>query len=138
MMFVNIEHGNPLTTRNRIRTIPDMSSTTWKTLLARLSDRTNKDWQEHWRTFVEIYRPLLTRYVRSIAKTYGHTTEEAEVEEVVQDIFIRLSMVMSPVEMTNGHSDARTKSSIAFARESADSSLYPRQTFWHRSYASIF
>jgi RNA polymerase sigma factor (sigma-70 family) len=80
-----------------------MTSTTWKTLLEKLGDRGNSDWQASWQTFVELYRPLLERYVRAVSKTYGHAASDAEVEEMVQDIFIRLSTVMSPsAEATDG------------------------------------
>jgi len=98
-----------------------MSSTTWKTLLERLGDRASKDWQESWCTFVELYRPLLTRYVQSITKTYGQAVVEADVEEVVQEIFIKLSSVMSPAVEDKLPDDGAASSNVkaAFALDHA-------------------
>lgn len=101
-----------------------MVSTTWKTLLQKLGDRGNTDWQQSWQTFVELYRPLLERYVRAVFKTYAQSASGTEVEEVVQDIFIRLSTVMSPAAEASDGKPANGVFALDHARGRFRSWLY--------------
>jgi RNA polymerase sigma-70 factor (ECF subfamily) len=63
--------------------------TTRLTLLQRVRDLAN---QGAWKEFVALYRPLLLRYLR--ARVRAHHLDEADLADILQNIFIKLSREM--------------------------------------------
>ena len=63
-----------------------MSPETPKTILQRLSDLKDGTDESAWERFSELYRPAIREYVRISSPVL----QEADVEDVVQDVFARL------------------------------------------------
>jgi RNA polymerase sigma factor (sigma-70 family) len=61
-----------------------------KTLLQKIADRTQRNDCAEWAAFVELYAPPLMRFVR----LQSPGMSEADAEDVVQDVFIRLVDVL--------------------------------------------
>ena len=61
-----------------------------KTLLQKIADRTQRNDCAEWTAFVELYAPPLMRFVR----LQSPGMSEADAEDVVQDVFIRLVDVL--------------------------------------------
>ena len=61
-----------------------------QTLLRRIADLAQGDDAAQWLEFVELYTPPLKGFVRSVNRALS----EADVEEVVEDVFIRLTEVL--------------------------------------------
>lgn len=59
-------------------------------LIARVRDRTDG---ESWREFYQFYHPLLTRYLRRLG------LKEESVNDVVQDVFVRLLQALPKFEL---------------------------------------
>jgi RNA polymerase sigma factor (sigma-70 family) len=64
----------------------------WTTIPQLLEQVRNPDDAAAWDRFVQQYRPLLSRYVR------GKGLADADAEDVVQDVLIRLLRVMTKLE----------------------------------------
>ena len=61
-----------------------------QTLLKKIADLANGDDAAVWLEFVELYTPPLRHFIRSVSRTLP----DADVEDAVQEVFIRLTEVL--------------------------------------------
>lgn len=80
-------------------------STTRLTLLERVRDSANND---AWGEFFAVYEPLLLSYVKSSSRRRGLGYGDAEAQEVVQDIFIKLYRTLPGFRLDHARGRFRT------------------------------
>ncbi len=61
-----------------------------KTLLRKIADFANGDDREEWQEFVDLYTPSLRRFLRQVQGGMS----EADLDDVIQDVFVRLVDVL--------------------------------------------
>lgn len=80
-------------------------SVTRQTLLERVRDASNHD---AWRDFFGVYEPLLVGYVRKHTGDRGMNFSEIDVQETVQEIFIKLYKALPSFELDYGRGRFRS------------------------------